>query len=373
MVAKKEWCGIFRGGGIGDDIVTTSPLPLLRAKYGHVEFITHGPQAVIYENNPYIDKLTVLPDNKPLHSSATEWQKWFSERAIEYAFFANLSHTVEARLALLTGQTDFYRPASWRRKHCGMSYLENTHDACDVPYDFTIGPRFYPTDAEKADARRLKGEMGGVNIGFVLGGTRIDKMHPRSAMIVARLLREIPDSSVVMFGAGQRDFEIAKQIDKHVVDSNSDHDRLHLALSAGKGEPETPLSAADAKRQDGQRDTQWPLRRSLTQAQHCDLLISPDSGLAWACAMEAMPKVMLLSHASGENITKHWRNTVSLSADPAVVKCFPCHQLHDEPSTCTANSDNTGAACITDISVERIMRTVKGLLERRPVMAEAAN
>ena len=37
-------------------------------------------------------------------------------------------------------------------------------------------------------------------------------------------------------------------------------------------------------------------------------MIGPDTGLMWGVAMEAMPKIMLLSHASPENITKHWTN-----------------------------------------------------------------
>jgi hypothetical protein len=35
-----------------------------------------------------------------------------------------------------------------------------------------------------------------------------------------------------------------------------------------------------------------------------------------SAAFEAMPKIMLLSHASEENITKHWVNTTTLHADP---------------------------------------------------------
>jgi ADP-heptose:LPS heptosyltransferase len=374
MSSKTEWAAIFRGGGIGDDLITTSPLPLLRAKYGKVEVLTHGAPAVVFENNPYIDKLTILPDDRPEFASSAAWQKWFKDRAVEYAFFQNLSHTVEARLVLTVAQTDFYRPDEWRRKHCGISYLENTHDACGVPHIFDPGPMFYPTEDEQRDVARLKAKIGGKVIGWVLGGSRIDKLHPLAAHCVQRLLIEFPEHSVLMFGSGQRDFDIAKRIDEHVLASNCDHSRLHLALTPGPGLPQPAASPEDAKRIAEKEDTDWPIRRSLTMAQACDVLITPDSGLAWACAMrEEVGKVMLLSHASRENITKHWRRTISLQADPGRVRCAPCHKLHDDVSTCTPNKQNTGAACISDISVRDILAATASLLETQSVRMTGRN
>jgi ADP-heptose:LPS heptosyltransferase len=105
------------------------------------------------------------------------------------------------------------------------------------------------------------------------------------------------------------------------------------------------------------------VRRTLAFAQACDLVIGPDTGIMWGVAFEAVPKIMLLSHASPENITKHWINTITLTANQGRVPCWPCHQLHDDHSTCTPNADNSGAACMTDISVEAIIgaaRTVWG-------------
>ena len=76
-----------------------------------------------------------------------------------------------------------------------------------------------------------------------------------------------------------------------------------------------------------------------------------------------MPKVVLHSHASVENIAKHWVNTVSLHADPNNVPCWPCHRLHDTVDTCIPNKDMGGAAaCISDISVETILENAERLL-----------
>jgi hypothetical protein len=71
---------------------------------------------------------------------------------------------------------------------------------------------------------------------------------------------------------------------------------------------------------------------------------------------------MLHGHASVENITKHWVNTISLTPDPQRVPCFPCHRLHDDQSTCRMNEFNNGAACISDISADVVLTTAKLLL-----------
>jgi hypothetical protein len=90
-----------------------------------------------------------------------------------------------------------------------------------------------------------------------------------------------------------------------------------------------------------------------------DCVVTPDTGIGWAVAMEQMPKVALMSHASDENITKHWVNTTTLCADQNRVPCWPCHRLHDDITTCMPSKDNPQAsACMADISVQQIVDAV---------------
>jgi ADP-heptose:LPS heptosyltransferase len=162
-------------------------------------------------------------------------------------------------------------------------------------------------------------------------------------MAVARLLKE-QNMAVIMFGAKDRaDFEMARTIHEHVKANNSTDANLHLALSP-------------------QGTDTWPIRRSLTTAMLCDLVITPDTGMGWGVAMETVPKIMLHSHASQKNITAHWKNTISMIP---TVACWPCHKLHNVKQTCeaeqaangmTIDPEAKGAACITSISVEDILQ-----------------
>ena len=50
-----------------------------------------------------------------------------------------------------------------------------------------------------------------------------------------------------------------------------------------------------------------------------------------AVAHYDVPKICLLSHSSPNNLTKNWKNTMTLSPD---VPCHPCHQMHFSRASC---------------------------------------
>jgi ADP-heptose:LPS heptosyltransferase len=334
----QKWAGVCRMGGIGDNLIAASALAPLRRQGFKIEVISQEPYSSIFVNNPNVDKLTIkIPEDIP--QTQLDWQLWFATRAKEYSRFANLSHSCETLGALLPAQTAFWWPASMRRKMCGRNYLELVHDILEVPYEF--GPLFFPTEGEKKVAAETKARIGEKVIGWCLSGTRLDKIYPYSPMVVARIIKEI-GVPVVLIGAPGKNFEMAQTIQEHVARQNGSDADLHVAIS-----PEASNKS-------------WPIRRGLAFAQTCDMIVTPDTGPAWAVAFEAMPKVVLLSHASPENITKHWVNTVTLHAG-ANVPCWPCHRLHDEQKTCVPNREGNGAACISDISAERLMSTIADL------------
>jgi ADP-heptose:LPS heptosyltransferase len=340
----KPWCLVARMGGIGDNLIASSILPLLAEKY-NVEVMAQKPQHVLFENNPHIAKLTVR-EVGDLPKDGNTWQAWFAHRGREYDRWINLSHSCESMLALFPGQSQFYWPASWRRRHCGVNYLEFVHDIAEVRHEFN--PRFYPTDEEKQHAERTLAKVRGFGgyrhvVGIAVSGSRLDKLWPYLPLLVAKLIRELR-VAVVMFGA---EFEatMAKHVQDFVGEFNGSYDGMHAAISPDKDKPT------------------WPMRRSLATLQQCDLVIGPDTGLMWGVAAEPMPKIMLLSHASPENITKHWTNTITLHADPRRVDCWPCHQLHDVVETCRKAENAEASACIADIGHEAVFHAASAALK----------
>lgn len=334
---KPKWAGVARFGGVGDNLIAASVARGLKLQGFTTEYLTATPASCVFENNPYIDRI-IVKDKDTIPSDGLQWQLWFANRAKEYDRFANLSHSCEALCAFFVGSTPFWWPEAARRKFANRNYLEVVHDILDVPYEF--GPLFFPTAEEIAKAQITKRKIGERYIGWCLSGTRIDKVYPHAPAVIARIIREL-DIPVVMFGAPGKDSEMARLILEYVEHQNSSHKHLHSAISP---DPEKPT---------------WPIRRVLTQALFSDLLVAPDTGPSWACAFAPVPKVIILSHASPENVTKHWTNTITLHANQKEISCYPCHRLHDDPSTCRANKENTGAACVSSISVETMMTWVK--------------
>ncbi len=339
------WAGVMRLGGVGDDLIVSSVLPFLRHKFGKVEVITKAPWHVVFENNPHIDKLSVWAEDTDPKLAPSAFNREIDRRAKEYDFFINLTHSVEASLAFFESQSQFWWPVEARRAVADRSYLEYVHTLCgDTSENYQ--PRFYPTDEEMERAATTRRVLGGDKrplVGWCVSGSRLDKTYPHSHRAIARILKET-GAGVVMFGAKGRDAALAQQINEEVQAQNSGLEGLHAAI------------------QDGDKGTPWDLRRSLSLLRLCDAVVAPDTGLAWSVAVEDIPKIVMVSHASAKNITHGWRNTVTLHADPERVTCWPCHRLNDQIDTCTKAAKYDAAACMADIPVESVVSAVRKAL-----------
>lgn len=335
---RERWAGIARMGGIGDNLIAASVLRPLKRQGYMIEVITQKPHGVVFENNPFIDKLSIKDARNFPQGGGLEWQKFFAMRVDEYDHFVHLSHTVEHLCAFFPAQTAFWWPVEARRKIANRNYIEAAMDIACVPYEF--GPLFFPTVDETDQAIETKGRVDGKLVGWCLTGTRIDKAYSLAPTAIARIIKEL-GVTVFLFGApNDKDRSCAITTFEEVERTNGSKAGLYNCISPDSEQPT------------------WGMRRSLTQAIHCDVMVGPDTGPMWACAFEKTPKVLLLSHASVHNISTHWENTAVLHADPFRVPCWPCHRLHDDPSTCVPNSRNNGAACTSDISVEAIVQAV---------------
>lgn len=338
-----NWAGVCRFGGVGDNLVAASVCRPLKKLGYKVEFITTDKGSnthTVFLNNPFIDKLSLKREGD-IPSGGLEWQRWFATRSHEYELFANLSHSMEYLHSFFESQTQFWWPQDFRRKIAAGSYLETVHNIFGVPHIF--GPLFFPTDEEVANARRVCEETVGRRfLAWVVSGSRLDKIYPYAAMTIARIIVEL-DIPVVLFGIGEKQAQMAEQIRDHVIRQNGTRDMFHMAV-----QDLLPV------------EQRWPLRAALTTVMQADCVVTPDTGTAWAVAFEEMPKIVMVSHASAENITKHWINTTTLHADPMRVPCWPCHRLHDNEATCTPNKDGGhAAACISDISAQTIVESVR--------------
>lgn len=332
-----RWACVCRFGGVGDNLLAAGLIRPLKKMGYMTEVLTSNSFGAVFQHNPYLDKLSVKTVETDLpQGDIKAWQLWIESRAREYDIFAHLSHTVEMRHSAFATMSLFWQNAQYRRKTCAGSFLETQFDEAGIPYDF--GPLFYSSEEERDNAlKQKKGYFGERAALWVISGTRIDKLYPYAGFAVARLIKELGIPVMVMGGPSEKERNAANAIRDYVTVANGTRDGLGIVVP------------------DPNAGDQWPIRVSLAYAQISDLVISPDTGPAWAVAFEPMPKIITVSHASVENVTKHWVNTTTLHADPNRVPCWPCHRLHDDKSTCVENKEKNGAACISDIKVDTIL------------------
>lgn len=330
---EKSVC-IVRYGGFGDSIQASNILPELKRQGFHITFMTTPRGQEILKHDPHIDAWLLQDDDQvPNHDLPLYWMAM----AKRFDKFINLSESVEGTLLAFPGRSNHTWPDSVRRTVMGKNYLEWTAQLAEL--DYTSEAKFYPSEAEIAHAKAyiagVKNLLAGpltipqrapdrFNIMWCLAGSSMHKFYPHQDVVIARILDELP-AAVIVF--------------------NGDYP-CKLLEEGWEQEPRIRCESGN-----------MGIRETLTLAQHMDCVVGPETGVLNAVAFEPMTKVVMLSHSSPENLTKHWVNTATMT--PANTACFPCHRLHYGAEFCHTDEDTGAAICQKDIHPDRVFDAVK--------------
>ena len=320
--AEKSVC-VVRYGGFGDQIQAANILPALKREGYHVTFMTTPKGHDILRRDPHVDGwLIQAPDQVPNHCLVEYWANW----AKRFDRFINLSESVEATLLAMPGRTNHQWPDAVRRKYMGLNYLEWTAELAEVPY--ASDARFYAAEDETAAVKGLLSHHGGHNtfhIMWALAGSSIHKFYPGQDIVIDAMARLGPDVHLYLVGD-----EACK-----VLESGWEEHPQVTCLS-------------------GELD----IRGTLALAQVVDCVIGPETGVLNAVAFEeAVAKVIMLSHSSHENLTKHWVNTAVIEPN---VACYPCHRLHYGREWCPEHVETGAALCQATIPPDVVTRELIG-------------
>lgn len=316
-------CAVIRYGAFGDLIQASSIYPELKKQGYHITLYTTNGGYSIAKFDPNIDKFIVQDnDQVPNHALPAFWDS-ISKK---YDKFINLSESVEGTLLALHGRTPHGWPHSLRHKMLNVNYMEFTHDLAEVPYNFH--QKFHATKEEKDWATKQKNKIGGTVILWSLSGSAVHKTWPYLDSVIARLMLHNKDVKVVLVG-----------------------DELCKILEQGWEKEPRVLC----------RSGIWSIRESLAFAQVADMVIGPETGVLNAVGMESVPKIIMLSHSSAENLTKHWKNTVALEPP---TDCFPCHKMHYSFEHCKRDEVTGCAQCQADITPDAVYDAIDGMLRK---------
>lgn len=325
---------VVRYGGFGDSIQAANILPELKRQGYHVTFMTTPRGQEILKHDPHIDAWLIQDqDQVPNQELAEYW----AAQARRFTKFINLCESVEGTLLAMPGRANHMWPDSLRRSELGKNYLEFTSAIAELPYKSEA--RFYASDEEKARARGYLADFshalaGPLRIGmrapdrfvilWCLSGSSMHKFYPHQDEVIAAVLQTMPEACLIFNG----------------------DEACRLLESGWENEPRIRCESG-----------KMGIRETLTLAQHVHCVVGPETGTLNAVAFEPVGKVIMLSHSSHENLTKHWHNTEVLT--PADTSCYPCHRLHYGREFCREHPETGAAMCQIDIAPQRAYAAIR--------------
>lgn len=307
--ARAKTAAVVRSGNFGDALWASSVAAGLKREGYHVTAYVEVMGEEVLRHDPNIDRIVVLERHAlPLG----EWAKYFEHEKKRYGRWVNLIQTGEVALLKTDSQAEFHWPAAVRRRLCDKNYVELMHEVAQLPY--RLEQRFYPTDAERAWAKKGRSEFAGRVVVMVNGGSTAPKWWPY-APAFAELLAALGIHVIVV--GDLKGLEYAKS------------ERIHV-LGTGT----------------------WSIRQSISFSLYADAVVGQETGLMNALALEPVPKVVMLSHSTATNLTRDWSKCEAIHGTPV---CYPCHQIHYTHQYCPQDDATKAAKCQASISIEAAM------------------
>lgn len=318
---------VVRPGAYGDALWSSSLTAELKAQGYHVTVYTGPAGGEVLEHDPNVDRL--IPIQGQLFSDE-EWVQFYIGESRKYDKFVNLIGTVESYLLPHPHELPYHWPAKVRAARMGGNYLEEMFEVAELP--FRMEQRFYPSEKELAWAREQRKKLfPGPLVVIAPSGSGLPKTWPH----VQRFMELMAARGVYTVVLGEIRQEL-EPIEPHGVVIGLD----------------------------------LPMRAAMTLATIADVVVGTESAIVNAVAGLPNLKVVLLSHSSPENLTKHWTNTMAV--EPTGIGCFPCHRLHRGFDFCTRDRATGFAACQAAAGAEMIAQAIAPTLDALQAVEEAA-
>lgn len=330
---EKTAC-VIRYGAIGDMLQTASVLPALKMQGYHVTVNCHPEGELVLRYEPNIDSFSVQDKDQVPNN---ELQAYWKALEGKYDRVINLCESVEGALLLHPGRANHRWPHEMRKKYCNLNYLEFMSEIAQLP--FNPDHHFIATEEEFKKANGIIADIRsnmnrntppmtrGIEpyvVMMALAGSSVHKFYPHQDVVIAQILKGIPNSHVILIGGPESE------------------------VLQGGWESNPGVSCLSGV---------LPIRDSLALANLCQLVIGPETGLMNSVAFETNAKIVLLSHSTKENLTRDWTNTEALHS--LVTPCYPCHRLHYNHDFCPQDKETSAAMCQVELAPSAVWAAVQ--------------
>lgn len=325
---EKTAC-VVRYGAFGDLMQTAPILASLKSQGYHVTLQSSPPGLDVVRYDPNIDHLQIQDKDQVPNVELGEYWAWCKKK---FTKFVNLSSSVEGALLAEHDRMTATWPHEARHSLLDHNYVELMHRIAGLEKKFPI--KFHANELERDWARKERSKMGEFVILWSLAGSAVHKTWPYLDQVIARVLLSNQKATVVLCGGPEAEMlEAGWENEKRVV------------KTCGK----------------------WNIRQTLSFLYEADLLIGPETGVLNAAADMDLQKIVFLSHSSVENLTRDWKNCISLF--PENTSCYPCHILHQGWQFCRKDEEKGVAACQSDISADDCWEHVNRIMTEKILMA----
>lgn len=312
---------ITRLGAIGDMIMVTPLLRLLKEEGNHITLNCKKYSKEVLRHNPYIDDYIIHDDDIPMDKLDAH----LDELAKGFDRHINLTASIENGLLVTQAQEEF----GWSQAERHEAFNRNYYDEMLVlggRSETGLNGELYFSAVENIRARE---EMKKYKRKFVVLWSLSGSSHHKSWPMTENAARAFLDANK----------------DTVIITVGDDLCRLL--------EWEHPRTI--------QRSGKWQLRKSLIMTKYVDLVIGTETGILNAAGCFSTPKVILLSHSSEENLSKHWKNCTSIEPD---VECHPCHKLHFSLGTCVLDKGMKSPICMTSVAPATVLNAMENYYEQ---------
>lgn len=351
---NKPTCLVIRYGAFGDLIQASSVLPGLKEQGYHITMSTTPKGHDVVAHDPHIDDFSIQDkDQVPNEQLGDYW----SALGQEYDKVINLSESVEGTLLGIPGRRTHAMPYAARHVLMNVNYMDFVHSLAEVPPPHK--PHFYATSIERKKAAEYRRKLGPAPvIVWTLSGSSLHKSWPWAGEVAAWLL-ENTDAKIIYEGNQQTqlmEIGIVKMLLDHFLGIGFDDaskmkfSEMLLLLKEHFGGVNRLLCMSGAR----------TIRESMAFIEHANLLIGPETGMLNAASMLPMPKIVMLSHSSHENLTRDWVNTLAI--EPKGVDCYPCHRMHYDWELCSEEPLTGAAECAAAITPQEVYKAIVSAL-----------